>query len=802
MECGDVLKSTIIRIGKTLCLPWFFCNFQHKRTTAMPRRLTFSLLPVLSLCGTSFGLAATATAPAAPTDFKVKALGINSFQLTWKDNSTNEAGWEILAGIGKTTPVRYRLLPSPNATSNVVITNDLPGKAVSFQIRAYNGLTGKELYSKKTPAVTVTTTKSKTLGDPTKLVAKALDDGRIGLTLTDNATSENGFQIQYKEGSAKAWVTLTADPALKFKATLSGLAPTKKYTFRVRAFKNPPLKFTAYTNEASATTKAFQPPTDLVVKPLAEGAFGFKWKDRSSVEAGFELQYKSPTDKNFTALDPYAPNTTSVASVPGADLEKNYQFRLRAFRMVGTTKTYTSFTPAVTAKSTVLTAPTDLVSSLPTDTTVTLTWKSKSTRATGYQIQYREVGTTDFTNVNTGKVLTYKVSNLVSGKLYEFKVRSNQNSDYSASTGNVQGRTKEGFIGGMNPPIVVGNQFLFPLRTSLPANITNITVTGLPAGLVYNNNILNPKITGTLTTAGTYTVTLTVTFADGTVTTRSLILSSVAKAPIISQFFSVVNAPLTKPQTVSLDGKFADPDTVEAARVTTTKGVFDVILFADATPNTVDNFFKYTDAKRYESSFFHRAPTDFVVQGGGFTHTTADGFKKVPVFGNVVNEPGLSNVRGTIAMAKLGGQPDSATSQFFVNVVNSPYLDSDNGGFTVFGRVPASGMVVVDSISDLPTGDYNITVDGNVTSFEDVPVNAATAPAVLDPAQLVKITSVADAPILTYSVQTQNASIATAVITGKNVVITPVAKGSTTIQVTATDLDGQTVSQNIPVTVP
>ncbi|GAA5117755.1 hypothetical protein GCM10023212_07100 [Luteolibacter yonseiensis] len=731
----------------------------------------------------------------------MKALGINSFQLTWKDNSTNELGWEILAAVGKTTPKRYRMYVKPNATSLVLVTNELAGKTLSFQIRAYNGATALEKFSKPTAIVSATALKSKTTGAPTNLVVKSIEDGSVHLGWKDNSTAEAGYVIEYKETSAKKWTAMSADPGIQFNVPVPKLEPTKKYSFRVRGAVGNPLKYTAYTNQVSATTVAFQAPTGLVVQPVAEGEFSFKWKDNTTAEAGYELQYKGPDDTKFTPLDPYSSDTTSIPSVPGATPNGTYQFQLRAFRFVGSTKTYTGFTPVVSAKANPLIAPTDLVSSLPTDTSVTLTWKSASKVATGYQIQYREVGATDFKSVSTGKVLTYKVDKLVSGKTYEFKVRSNVGEEYSTFTGTAQGLTKHGFISELNPPILTGNQFLYSIQTSFPTGITNMTVTGLPAGLVYNST--SRTISGKLTTAGTYTVTLKVTFSDGTVSTRSLVLTSVGTKPIIlPPHITVVSVPLTKPQTVPLTGRFADLDTHEAVRVTTTKGVFDVILYPDSTPKTVENFFKYVDAKSYENSFIHRSPANFVVQGGGYTHTTADGFKSIPTFGTVVNEPGLSNVRGTIAMAKVGGQPNSATSQFFVNVVDSLGLDSDNGGFTVFGRVPSSGMTVVDNINDLPTADYNITVGANVVPLTDLPVDAPTAPAVLDPAQLVKITSVVDAPILTYSVLPQDSSIATAVLDGTNVVITAVSKGSTTIQVTATDLDGLSVSQYIPVTVP
>ena len=91
------------------------------------------------------------------------------------------------------------------------------------------------------------------------------------------------------------------------------------------------------------------------------------------------------------------------------------------------------------------------------------------------------------------------------------------------------------------------------------------------------------------------------------------------------------------------------------------------------------------------------------VQGGGFTFSDAAGLANVPTDSPVQNEPGLSNLRGTIAMAKLGGDPNSATSQWFFNLSdNSANLDNQNGGFTVFGRVLGDGMDIVDAIAALP----------------------------------------------------------------------------------------------------
>lgn len=141
-------------------------------------------------------------------------------------------------------------------------------------------------------------------------------------------------------------------------------------------------------------------------------------------------------------------------------------------------------------------------------------------------------------------------------------------------------------------------------------------------------------------------------------------------------------------------------------RLTTTLGAIDVILYDDTAPRTVANFLSYVASDAYRNSFIHRSVPGFVIQGGGFVWDDAiANVKNVASKGNLANEFSLarSNRRGTIAMAKLGGDPDSATSQWYINLGdNSANLDFQNGGFTVFGEVGASSMAVVDAIAALP----------------------------------------------------------------------------------------------------
>lgn len=155
--------------------------------------------------------------------------------------------------------------------------------------------------------------------------------------------------------------------------------------------------------------------------------------------------------------------------------------------------------------------------------------------------------------------------------------------------------------------------------------------------------------------------------------------------------------------------------------VRTNVGNFQVNLFDQTTPQTVANFLSYVNSGAYANNVVHRRAQGFVIQMGGFQFNDAFPPDPIATAPAVVNEPELSNVRGTLSMAKLGGDPNSATSQFFVNLNdNSANLDVQNGGFTVFGQVIDDGMLIVDQIAGLPTGNFG-------GAFTDFPLQNYTA---------------------------------------------------------------------------
>jgi peptidyl-prolyl cis-trans isomerase A (cyclophilin A) len=148
----------------------------------------------------------------------------------------------------------------------------------------------------------------------------------------------------------------------------------------------------------------------------------------------------------------------------------------------------------------------------------------------------------------------------------------------------------------------------------------------------------------------------------------------------------------------------------QKVRLATTAGDIVVELDPAKAPKSVANFLEYVKAGHYDGTIFHRVIENFMIQGGGMT---AD-MKEKPTRASIPLESrnGLTNQRGTIAMARTS-DPNSATSQFFINVKDNAFLNQpqakDGNGYAVFGKV-ISGMDVVDKIKAVPTGPGDVPV--------------------------------------------------------------------------------------------
>lgn len=192
---------------------------------------------------------------------------------------------------------------------------------------------------------------------------------------------------------------------------------------------------------------------------------------------------------------------------------------------------------------------------------------------------------------------------------------------------------------------------------------------------------------------------------------RRLALFAIALFPVLASCQPAKEA--EKPGTSA-------PAKAAKVRLKTTKGDIVIELNAEKAPVTVENFLGYVKKKHYNGTVFHRVINGFMIQGGGMKIESGS-ISELTTGPGIINEGqnGLKNDRGTIAMARTS-DPNSATAQFFINVVNNDNLNYPSmGGYAVFGKV-IEGMDVVDQIKAVATHGSNVPV-------EPITIQSATA---------------------------------------------------------------------------
>jgi cyclophilin family peptidyl-prolyl cis-trans isomerase len=276
------------------------------------------------------------------------------------------------------------------------------------------------------------------------------------------------------------------------------------------------------------------------------------------------------------------------------------------------------------------------------------------------------------------------------------------------------------------------------------------------------------------------------------------LLSAVATASLGNMSVN----PASMPSIIDLGGDFADPQvTGPTVLVRTSNGNIPMELLDSVAPATAANFLRYVNGNVYNGTLFHRTVTNFIDQAGGFN---TDG-SAITNFGMIQNEFHVSNTRGTVAMVKLPGNPNSASNQWFINLAdNSGTLDSQNGGFTVFAQVLYNGMAVADAINQLPTVDAS-QLTSALPAKPDDPLPVQNAAGGVAASNLVEISSAAVVPSLAFNATSDDPTLVSASIApdGHTLALSYAAgqTGIAHIAVTATDLGGGSVTQNFQVNV-
>ena len=777
------------------------------------------LLAALTILLTSLSVQA---APAAPTGLRGAVTSGTALTLIWNDNSTDETHFELawtdnaVAQTALAVSVASAGNGSTPGTGTVFVGLSplTAGHTYTFKIRAYTTTNANS--SAYTNTITMVTNDFAT---PNIVDAFLQTDGSVLVRWVDNAITEAGYFLEYRALPSGTFAVAGSTGQNFTGYTIGGLAPSTSYEFRVRGFKgtaSSPTSTTSYTSVATATTPAtLLAPTGLSVTATNETSLSLAFTDNTALNTGYEIEYGlsgSGTFIYFGEAGDGAAITANNSVAPGTA----YAFRIRAYYQNGTNPRVYSAYSNTASVTTPFTAPTALTATATSETQINLSWTNNSSAQQGVGVYVRSTGSGSYTLLNyAGAAATsYSVTGLSPGTSYDFQVKAayqrtapGTSTIVESAASNTQTvGTKDGFTSRGYQPITYNQAFSYQAVVSTSSARNSWNITSLPTGLTFNSS--TGIVSGTPTVTGVFSCPMTATFASGwtTNTTLSLRIIRAPGAPVATTTISGQTLAKNGSTSIYLGDKFSDPDAESAVRLITNVGTMDFILYNTATPQTVTNFLSYVNAasNNFNGAIFHRSAPGFIVQGGAFKVKSTDNtFTATPTSASPVNEPGISNLRGTVAMAKVGSDPNSATDQFFVNLAdNSANLDNQNGGFTAFARVAGNGMTTADAINALPRVQTGATIDGVANPLlTDWPLTSSSS--FVDPTKVVSITSAAPVAVLSYSVtgNTNPTAVTASISGGTNLQISGPAGGQSNITVTATDLDGNTVSQSFAVAV-
>lgn len=603
-----------------------------------------------------------ALAPAAPSNIAVKttrviASDIAYWLVTWNDNALDEAGYIIkgryFSGTRAVSPVLEFAREEANSTSAVVGQTDffgtagLPNLSLQFTVTAFKN-NGSVIETSSGTSPRTLTLGTDTFGVPTGFtVAKVSgSDGSYQVNFTDNATTEIYHRMGFKR-TADA----TFSDSNEFQLGLFGetsvrravqLIPGTSYDFRMRAERfNAPF-FTDYSAPiVTLTTDPLSPPSELSVVAVDDDKVRLKWKDNSTNTMGYEMQYKfvGSTDP-FVALSGgsgtvYAGGDDTEYEVtvgPGTEIE----WRVRGvFQDSTNTLHFSTFSNTATV-STQFPAPTNVeVLATGLSGSIAARWLESSEYTSQYEIVSRDAGTQDaFATLATVPVSAKEtlITGLTPDEAIEVAVRAVGSGGASFLSQPVTVTPKHGFnaaayvfnldaslfgrvlltplnaAGNAVNEVIRGTAFSHTLAATDSANVTDRTVTGLPAGFAPVNSTLG-VVGGTPTTVGVAQSVATLTYTGGHSAVANLVfrIQQPPTAPVVGVDLPDRTIGVSAPLVVDLTSAFSDPDTLRAAQFTTTLGNIKMSLFQQVTPLAVANFMAYVNGADYDGVAFHRS---------------------------------------------------------------------------------------------------------------------------------------------------------------------------------------------------
>lgn len=782
-----------------------------------------------------------------------------------------------------------------------LLKGNVTGTPVQFRVSACrgpvdsNGNVGTPTERARSDSfVPYTATADANFAGPTNLQVSLVpgSDGRLHFDWNDNTNKEEGYQLFVYSTSAPN-TNPTGDPKAVFNfghsppdTAISGLTAGSTFYMRLCAYQvheyktsggaivrdsnnqAVPLSYdtSAFSNEVSITMPStLQAPTGLTATPLSENKLRLSWTNHSDNADSYSVQYRYRSTDSFSELG--STGVTQTVDVPGYPGVPTEWQVVAAQAQQGSIPAHSSAGSNSATITLPFNPPTNFNASFDTDPStlhlvLKMTWADNSLVESGYALlakvhgsssDAQVVGTVPTANATSGQIDVS--SALDPGTSYDLSVAAyDANSNQLSGSSNTVTLSYDGITSLEYAPIAYKESFApYQMTITSAGTFKSWSITGLPAGLTFSSAtgaVTQTNIDGAVgpQESGLFLCPMTVTYTNGWSHHKTLALR-VVRSPASPVMPLQLTTRTVKPGVTSLplSELFSDPDTEAAVRLDTTQGNIDMVLQPTLTPATYANFMAYTNAGDYNGTVFHRVSPDFVLQGGGYkpvplsdTVTTKDVFKEVTQRPSPVNEPGITNLRGTVALAK-GSTPNSGTHDFFISLDdNDASLDNQVGGFTVFGRVakltplsstptsPPPVTPVIDSFMTLPgsnaysvklipSGQTTVTQSafnpvsggdsglgtGTLWPSTEAPLLDAQSLPIMDNTKCILINNVTPLSVLTYSTPTSSdPGNVEATIVGNNLQINgKVELGTATISLTATDVDGNTVTQTFDVTV-
>src|SRR6266540_583665 len=380
------------------------------------------------------------TAPAAPTNLLATAVSSSQINLSWTDNATTEDGFQIerCSGAGCTAFTQIATVgPNVTAYSN---TGLAASTSYSYRVRANNGA-GSSAYSNTATATTSLTAPAA----PTNLLATAVSSSQINLSWTDNATNEDGFQIERCSGAACTAFTQIATVGPNVTAySNTGLAASTSYSYRVRA--NNGAGSSAYSNTATATTSLTAPaaPTNLLATAVSSSQINLSWTDNATTEDGFQIERcLGGSCTTFVEITTLGANSTTYQNT-GLLSNTSYSYRVRAYNALAQSG-YSNTASAITPQTLPL-APSSLATNVISSAEIDLSWIDNSTNESEFLIERcTGSGCTTFTQIASvnANITTYQNTGLGSPITYRYRVRAHNTAGYSAYSNTADGTTPQ-----------------------------------------------------------------------------------------------------------------------------------------------------------------------------------------------------------------------------------------------------------------------------------------------------------------------------------------------------------------------